>query len=146
MTSRKDAEIIKSLRMNSRESTAGISRRTGIPVQTIMERIQKLESNGIIKGYVSLVDFSKLGYWIRVCYLIRAGSKRESLEEFLLESQHINNLQRIRGGFDLFAEAIFANLRELEEFQEALMRLGAEEVEGHHILSEEKFENFQIDV
>jgi len=57
-----DTKIVKILLENGRLSSRKIAERLGISVGTVINRIQKLESEGIITGYTALLDHERLGY------------------------------------------------------------------------------------
>lgn len=51
-----DAEILTLLQENARISQAEVARAVGLAPSAVLERIRKLESRGVIKGYAALVD------------------------------------------------------------------------------------------
>jgi Lrp/AsnC family transcriptional regulator, leucine-responsive regulatory protein len=51
-----DATILDLLQENARISQADVARVVGLAPSAVLERIRKLESRGIIKGYTALVD------------------------------------------------------------------------------------------
>ena len=51
-----DASILDILQENARISQAEIARIVGLAPSAVLERIRKLESRGIIRGYTALVD------------------------------------------------------------------------------------------
>src|SRR5258708_34060276 len=51
-----DATILDLLQENARISQADIARVVGLAPSAVLERIRKLESRGVIKGYAALVD------------------------------------------------------------------------------------------
>lgn len=51
-----DATILDLLQDNARISQADVSRIVGLAPSAVLERIRKLESRGIIRGYAALVD------------------------------------------------------------------------------------------
>ena len=57
-----DVEIIRVLEKNSRLSLRKIAKKVGVSVATVMHRINRLEKDGIVKRYTTLVDYDKLGY------------------------------------------------------------------------------------
>ena len=59
-----DLRILAHLRNNARASITGISRKTGIPVSTIFDRIRVYE-NQLVHKFTALIDFSKLGFNVR---------------------------------------------------------------------------------
>ncbi|MCX6648841.1 MAG: Lrp/AsnC family transcriptional regulator [Candidatus Bathyarchaeota archaeon] len=56
-----DLKIIDMLKANARISFSDISREIGLSTPTIRERILNLEGDGVIKGYIPLLDNSRLG-------------------------------------------------------------------------------------
>ena len=58
----KDIKIINSLLTNSRQSTKAIADPLSISNVATQQRIDKLEKQGIIKGYTAQIDYSLLGY------------------------------------------------------------------------------------
>ena len=57
-----DLKIINALNKNARTSFREISRKLKISMTTVANRVKKLENEGIIKGYIPLIDLDKLGY------------------------------------------------------------------------------------
>ncbi len=57
-----DRKIIDMLMKDGRVKYSKIARELGISDVAVIKRIRKLESNGIIRGYVAVVDPQKLGY------------------------------------------------------------------------------------
>lgn len=51
-----DAIILDLLQENARISQADVARVVGLAPSAVLERIRKLESRGVIKGYAALVD------------------------------------------------------------------------------------------
>jgi Lrp/AsnC family leucine-responsive transcriptional regulator len=51
-----DAVILDLLQENGRISQADVARVVGLAPSAVLERIRKLESRGVIKGYTALVD------------------------------------------------------------------------------------------
>ena len=47
----KDLEIISCLKKNARISASAISKKTGMSVSAVIDRIKKLETTGVIKQY-----------------------------------------------------------------------------------------------
>jgi Lrp/AsnC family leucine-responsive transcriptional regulator len=56
MINETDASILDLLQENARISQADIARAVGLAPSAVLERIRKLESRGVIKGYTALVD------------------------------------------------------------------------------------------
>ena len=59
-----DQEIIKQLQNNGRKSYWQIAKELELSVGTITKRVNKLQKEGIIKGFQLEPDYNKLGYTI----------------------------------------------------------------------------------
>lgn len=115
-----DLLIISSLRQNAREKLTEMSKKTRIPVSTIFDRIKTHEIN-IIKKHTALVDFSKLGYNTRANIILKVKKEdRNDIKEFLMKHSSINSAFKINNGYDFMIEAVFRNIKEVEDFIELL--------------------------
>ena len=56
-----DYEILECLRRNSREKASAISRQINLSVSAVLERIHKMESQGVIRGYTVVTSKKLLG-------------------------------------------------------------------------------------
>ncbi|MGN0152318.1 MAG: Lrp/AsnC family transcriptional regulator [Wujia sp.] len=56
-----DMKILRCLRDNARLTASAIGEQINLSVSAVIDRIRKLESNGVIKGYTIDIDQSKLG-------------------------------------------------------------------------------------
>ena len=142
MVSEKEALLLKYLRGNSRISLAKISKETNIPLSTLCDSLKRLESNAI-KKHVSLTNFSNIGYNIKVNFAISTGQKQK-LKEFLLKHPNINSLSSLINGHDFFAECIFRDLKEVNEFKESLEKFNITKIEDTFIIDELKKEGFSL--
>lgn len=66
-----DARILAELQANARVSIAELSRRVHLSQPAVRERVHKLETAGVIRGYHAAVDLHALGYGIRA--IVRLG-------------------------------------------------------------------------
>ena len=57
-----DLQIIRALEEDSRESLRKLAHKVGITPNVLHNRIDNLEREGIILGYVPVVDSAKMGY------------------------------------------------------------------------------------
>ena len=142
----KDLRILSHLRNNSRIRLTKLSRLTQIPVSTIYDRI-KQSQRGVIKKHTSLLDFSKLGFNARVNIMIRViQDHKQNLKDFLLKHHNINTLYKINNGYDFLIEAVFRNIKQLDQFIEILEeKFNIEEKNVYHIVDDIKREHFLSD-
>lgn len=115
-----DLRILMHLRNNARMNLTTISRKTGIPVSTIFDKLRCFEED-VLCRFTTLVDFAKLGYPVRANIFLKVDpSSRDPLKHFLLAHDRVNNLWRINNGYDFAAECLFSSIKEAEEFVEIL--------------------------
>ncbi|MBW2973338.1 Lrp/AsnC family transcriptional regulator [Candidatus Woesearchaeota archaeon] len=141
MLKKKDLVLTAYLRQNSRASLTILSRKTGVPVSTIFDR---LKTNKIIVKNTALLDFSKMGYGARATILLRAKkNEKQNLKDFLMASFNVNSLYKVNNGFDFMFECIFRDIKELEEFVDAIdEKFSIRSKEIHYIIDEIKKETF----
>lgn len=109
-----DKKIISELNKDSRLSFRELSKNLNIAVGTISHRIKKMEEDGIIKGYIPVVEPSKAGY--DLIAVINVTIKRGKLQDvasflinliilflfiMLLGTMTLSSLQDLRIGANL---------------------------------------------
>lgn len=138
----KEAQIMTSLRNNARESLTKMSRKTGIPVSTIYERLKKFEKK-VIKKHTCILDFQELGYDLRLTVLLKTRTQeKEQIKKHLRGHHSVNTIMRINNGYDYLIEAIFKNMAEVQTFLDELDKKGARKREEYYVLEEIARENF----
>ncbi len=143
----KDIKIITHLRQNSRMPLTKMSRKTGIPISTIFDRLKTYGKNIVIKN-TSLLNFEKLGYSARANMMIKTEKEqRENMIEFLKKHHRVNSVFRINNGFDFMIEGVFKQIKEMEEFIDQLeSKFIVVERKTFFILEDVKREGFMTDV
>lgn len=139
----KELMVLSELRKDSRQSLAEISRKTNIPVTTIFDKLKRLEAELIIK-HTSFIDFSKIGFNIKVALLLKSNGKEE-LENFLINHGNINLICAISADYDYFAEGIFKGMGELYNFIEDTEGIGAKKIAHYYIEEDIKKEGMFLD-
>jgi Lrp/AsnC family leucine-responsive transcriptional regulator len=115
-----DLRILKHLRHNARMNLTTISRKTGIPVSTIFDKLRGYETDVVVR-FTTIVDFAKLGYPVRANIFLKVDPAcRDAIKTYLLAHDRVNNLFRINNGYDYAAECLFSSIKEVEEFVETL--------------------------
>ncbi len=143
MMGKNELIIISRLRENARENLTNMSRRTLIPVTTLHKKLKDFQ-NDVIKKYVAMLDFTKLGYNTRANIIIRVKKEfKDQLREFLLDHRSVNSLYRINNGFDFLVEVVFQEIRDVEFFVEQLENnFKVEKKEIYYVIEEMKKEEF----
>ena len=61
-----DIDILRSLNENARKSFRDIAKELHVSLTTISNRVKAMEREGVIQGYMPIVDATKIGYDIMV--------------------------------------------------------------------------------
>jgi Lrp/AsnC family leucine-responsive transcriptional regulator len=61
MLDQTDLRIVKMLQLNGRVTQVDVAREIGLAPSAVMERIRKLETRGVIRGYAAIVDPRAVG-------------------------------------------------------------------------------------
>jgi len=142
LLTKKELLILTHLRADSRKSLAMISRETDIPISTIFDKVNKL-GKSMISKYSPLLDFQKLGFGLRVNFVLKANDKKkQELKDFLLINKNVNSMLRLNNDFDFFIEAVFRDMKGLEEFSESLEKFKIKKKKEFFIIEDLKREEF----
>lgn len=114
-----DLAILAELESNARITISELAKRLDSPGSTIRNRIQKMEDDGVICGYMAIIDPEKLGLGIKaVIQVTREHSV--SLEILISEAAklpEITNLQLLTGDTD---ELITIYARDVEHLKDIM--------------------------
>ena len=109
-----DKRIIEELNKDSRLSFRELSKNLNIAVGTISHRIKKMEEEGVIKGYIPVVEPSKVGYdFIAVINVTIKRGKLQDVASLLDKFNNIVSIYNVTGNYDaviLLDSKIGANL------------------------------------
>ena len=143
MLSPHELKLIAELRQNARKNLTLISRNIRMPVSTIFDKLKKYE-NTLITKHCSLIDFSKLGYGTKATIILKVKrEQRDDVREYLMNHFNINSLYRVNNGYDFMVEAVFRDIKDMEEFLEALEDTHTiKKKEVYYIINEIKREAF----
>jgi Lrp/AsnC family leucine-responsive transcriptional regulator len=109
-------KILAELQENGRIAFTELGRRVGLSTPAVMDRVRRLEDNGIIAGYRADVDASKVGYPIIAFiainvvgdFLPRMGKLAKSIPEVV-------ECHRVTGANSFLLKVIAASVDELEK-------------------------------
>ena len=112
-----DIDILRSLNENARKSFRDIAKELHVSLTTISNRVKNMERNGVIQGYIPVVDSSKLGYDIMVVIGIKViHGKIVETERDLAKEDGVFAVFDSTGEWDAIVMARFHNRGELNTF------------------------------
>ena len=97
-----DVKIIERLKNDARENASVIGSQVNMSVSAVIERIKKLEANGIIKQYTVVLDSKKLGMDITAFISVSMEHPKynNNFNEFVKTHKQITECHYITGDFD----------------------------------------------
>lgn len=88
-----DLKILKLLQESSKITNLDLSKKIGLSPAPTLERVKKLEQNGIIESYHAKVDATKLGLNVSTFVLVSlAWQKENALDNFLEKIKDIHEV------------------------------------------------------
>ncbi len=95
-----DREILYALQEDARGLSSGeIAERTEASSSTVRKRIQRLESEGVLKGYSADIDYQASGYPLRMLLFCTASiTERGELIEDILDISGVISVQELVTG------------------------------------------------
>jgi len=122
-----DAAILHALQEDARNLSSGdIAKRTGTSDSTVRKRIQRLESEGVIKGYSAEVDYQKSGYPLRMLlYCTAPISERSDCVPAILDIDGVVSVQElITGEQNLLVTAVGQSDNDITPVAQELIDMG----------------------
>jgi Lrp/AsnC family leucine-responsive transcriptional regulator len=144
-----DRNILTILQSNGRLSYAEIARRVGLSTTPCIERIKRLEREGIITGYTALLDPSKVGAELLVFVQIRLARTSQAIfEEFkaaIIQLAEVQECHLVSGNFDYLIKARVADMSAYREFLgETLLTLPGVHESTSYVVMEPVKESLKI--
>jgi Lrp/AsnC family transcriptional regulator for asnA, asnC and gidA len=112
-----DRLILEELNIDARRSHRLLAHRLRVSPTTVAHRIERLERDGVIRGYVPLLDDEQLGWdlWATIGIRISKGKLRE-VEERLARDPRAYAIYDVTGEFDALLIGRFRDRRDLDRF------------------------------
>ncbi len=101
----KDQGLLNLLRADARTSVVELAKRMGISRATVQNRLRRLESDGVIRGYTLLIGPESTKPEVRALMSIEAESSSEaSVIMKLRGNPHVRAVHHTTGRWDLITE------------------------------------------
>jgi len=122
-----DRAILYALQEDARNMSSGdIAERTGTSDSTVRKRIQRLESDGVIKGYSAEVDYQRSGYPLRMLLYCTASipDRGELLPEILEIDGVVSVQELVTGEQNLLVTAVGESDDDITPVAQELLDMG----------------------
>ncbi|MFC4261728.1 Lrp/AsnC family transcriptional regulator [Ferruginibacter yonginensis] len=116
----KDIAILALLQANARITVKEIAEKIHLSTSPVHDRIKRMEANGVIKQYATLVDHNKVNKGLMViCYVsLKAHSKNAGVKfiNTINELNEVIECYSISGEFDFMLKVMAANMEDYYNF------------------------------
>jgi len=117
-----DIAILKELQEDARKSLKEIAEKVGVAEGTVYNRLNKMKSLGVIKKFIPVIDYPKLGYEITAIIGITAeGGQIVEIEKEIAKEKNVTAVYDVTGEFDILVVAKFENREKLNQFVKRLL-------------------------
>lgn len=110
-----DIKILRYLTKDARMNASQISQRVHLSISAVIERMKKLESSGLIKGYTAVIDEKQAGFNVQAMISIRLEHPKYN-QEFnrqMCNHECVMECFYITGDFDYIARIGVSSTEEL---------------------------------
>lgn len=130
-----DVKIIKILLENGRLSNRQIAKKVNVSVGTVITKIKKMETGGIINGYSVTLNYENLGYELTVITeIIVSKGKLLDVEKEIAKIPNVCAVYDVTGVTDAVVIAKFKNRKTLSEFTKTVLSLPFVERTNTHVV------------
>ena len=117
---KKDLEILKYLQVNARMTVREIADKVHLSTTPVHERIRRMEENGVITQYITLVNAVKIGKGLMViCYVSLKQHSKNAGAKFIKNIMEMNEVLEcltISGEFDFMLKVLVENMDAYYDF------------------------------
>ena len=123
-----DRRLLVELQDDARVSTAELARQFKLSPPGVQKRLRRLEKNGVIERYVTVINREAVGLDLLCFVLVMLAHHRpDSVKRFrtgIAAMPEVLECHHLTGEFDCLLKLVVANHEELQRFLERLMKVG----------------------
>lgn len=120
-----DAKLITLLQKNARMPLKGLASEVYLSAPAVSSRIDKLEKQGIILGYNTIIDRQRLGYHITAFISLElSADKKSEFYPFINNCQNVLECNCVTGVYSMLIKVAFPSTQELDAFIGKIQRFG----------------------
>jgi DNA-binding Lrp family transcriptional regulator len=140
-----DRKLLGELLRNSKRSYRELARAIGVSAATVINRVQRLESGGVIKDYSIRLDHERLGYELTVVteIIVSKGKLLETDAE-IAKIPNVCAVYDITGETDAMVVAKFKSRSNLSDFTKKLLAMPYVERTNTHVVLTTVKEDFRM--
>lgn len=120
-----DITLLSMLQKNARVPIKSLTKDVFLSSPAISARIEKLEKQGIITGYMALIDPIKLGYHITAFINLEMSPKQKpEFYPFIRSCPNVLECNCVTGSYSMLIKVAYPSTMELDSFIGQLQKFG----------------------
>jgi DNA-binding Lrp family transcriptional regulator len=117
-----DAELINALLADGRASLRSLAEDLDVSVTTVSNHLSDLEEEGVIGGYVPVVDYEAVGYDVTAIIQLKVeGSALPDITDSLEDRKQVVSVYEVTGDYDIIAVAKFEDTDDMNDEIKAVL-------------------------
>ncbi|VBB06300.1 asnc bacterial regulatory protein hth signature [Lucifera butyrica] len=120
-----DLRILDILQADGRITMKELGQRVGLTSPATIERVKKLEENGVISGYKAVINIQKAGLAVRAFVMLMLTSINKSeFREYIRSQENVLECHRITGEMGYLIDLATADLAGMEKIIDEMSQFG----------------------
>lgn len=117
-----DRKLVNALLDDGRASLRSLAEDLDVSVTTVSNHLSTLEEEGIVRGFVPVVDYDALGYDVTAVIQLKVeGSSLPEITDRLREHRHMVSVYEVTGDHDIVAVGKFTDTDGMNDQIKALL-------------------------
>ncbi|OMH25903.1 Lrp/AsnC ligand binding domain-containing protein [Motiliproteus sp. MSK22-1] len=146
-----DRNILRKLQENGRMSYVELASEVGLSTTPCLERVRRLEKDGVIKGYTAILEpkllEAALLVFVEISLTYRSGTVFDDFKREVMKIPHVMECHLVSGDFDYLIKARISEMSAYRELLgELLLALPNVDKSRSYIVMEEVKESSAITV
>ena len=114
-----DARILALLAAEGRMALSEVARQVGLSSPSVTDRVRRLESDGVIRGYAAEIDLVRLGYPLMALVRVRPVPGRlRDVEALLKQTAECIECDKVTGEDCFVARVVLRSVQHLDQVLE----------------------------
>ena len=112
-----DCQILSCLKENARENATNIGNKINLSTSAVIERIKKMENNGLIERYTTIINQKITGRELMAFINVKLDAPKfyESFIKHINKNNSVAECYYIAGDFDFLLKIVTSSTSKLEE-------------------------------
>lgn len=126
-----DMGILLALQRDARNTTnVEIAKEVDVSASTVRNRIEQMESAGVIEGYYPKINYGRANFPLRVLFICEAPlQQRAELAQNALDTRGVLDVREtMNSNWNVYVEVVATTTQDLGEIADDLSKLGFDDV------------------